>query len=418
MKRSELRKRPDASAGTSQQTCVVGPAGPAGPRADRLEWRNRIVRQGMVDPEQLLAHPLNWRIHPKHQQDALRGVLREVGMVQNVMLQEGTDVVIDGHLRVALALSEGQGEVAAHWVDLTDEEARLVLATLDPLSALAGTDHAKLGEVLDGLRAQEREVAGFLDRLAREYRLGPAAEPAVMGESRFQVEPGQLWVVPSRTGRYSHRVLCADSLEPATLDRLRAGAPPADLLLADPPYNVGMAYGTEQDDRKDEAEYERFTRTWFERWRPAATRAIVTPGSANLGLCYRLFAPAHLGIWLKENSRTHGWISRFHTWEPLLFYGERWSQERTQDTFAFPTEGQAATAHPCPKPLALWEDLLRHYCPLGGLVLDPFGGSGSTLVAAERTGRLGYTVELEPSYCALALERLARLGCEPRLVPR
>lgn len=68
-------------------------------------WRSRIVGTGEEAPDQLLANPRNWRIHPKAQQDALAGVLSEVGWVQNVIVNQRTGYVIDGHARVALAIS-------------------------------------------------------------------------------------------------------------------------------------------------------------------------------------------------------------------------------------------------------------------------------------------------------------------------
>lgn len=72
------------------------------------DWRNRIVGYGMEDADQLLANPANWRIHPKHQQDALSGVLNEIGWVQNILVNKTTGHVVDGHLRAALAITAGK----------------------------------------------------------------------------------------------------------------------------------------------------------------------------------------------------------------------------------------------------------------------------------------------------------------------
>ena len=75
------------------------------------QWRNRIVGYSEEEPDQLLASPYNWRIHPKNQQDALSGVLGEVGLVQNVIANRTTGHMIDGHLRVSLAMRHGQKSV-------------------------------------------------------------------------------------------------------------------------------------------------------------------------------------------------------------------------------------------------------------------------------------------------------------------
>lgn len=119
-----------------------------------MEWKNRIVGTGTEAPEDLLAHPENWRIHPKHQQDAMKGVLEQIGWVQNVIVNQRTSFVVDGHLRVALAISEEQTEIPVSYVDLSDEEERLVLATFDPISALAVTDPQMLRGLTEGLDFQ------------------------------------------------------------------------------------------------------------------------------------------------------------------------------------------------------------------------------------------------------------------------
>jgi hypothetical protein len=98
-------------------------------------WRNRIVGSGEEAPDQLLANPANRRIHPKAQQDALAGALDAVGWVQQVLVNRRTGFVVDGHARVALALSRGEATVPVLYVDLAPEEEALVLATLDPIGA-------------------------------------------------------------------------------------------------------------------------------------------------------------------------------------------------------------------------------------------------------------------------------------------
>lgn len=131
----------------------VGSAGvdsPVEPSVPGRQWRNRIVGNGEEDPEQLLANPKNWRIHPKGQQKALEGILKEVGWVQQVIVNRTTGFVVDGHARVAMAISRGE-MVPVVYVELSEEEETLVLATLDPLAAMAGTDEALLGELAAGM---------------------------------------------------------------------------------------------------------------------------------------------------------------------------------------------------------------------------------------------------------------------------
>lgn len=112
-------------------------------------WQNRIVGSGEEDPEQLLANPGNWRIHPKRQQDALSGVLDEVGWVDQIIVNQRTGHVVDGHLRVSLALRRNEPTVPVLYVDLSEAEEKLVLATLDPIAAMATADAVAIQRWVD-----------------------------------------------------------------------------------------------------------------------------------------------------------------------------------------------------------------------------------------------------------------------------
>lgn len=129
-------------------------------------WVNRIVGHDEVAPDQLLANPLNWRIHPKFQRDALLGVIRDVGYVRSVTVNERTGFVVDGHLRVTLAISEGQAKIPVEYVDLSPEEEAEVLASLDPLASLAVMDAEIMGQLLDQVETGDAAVQRLLDDLA------------------------------------------------------------------------------------------------------------------------------------------------------------------------------------------------------------------------------------------------------------
>ena len=130
-------------------------------------WKNRIIGEADVAPDQLLANPLNWRIHPKFQQDALRGVLSDVGWVQRIIVNQSTGNIIDGHLRVSLALRHGAKTVPVVYVELSEDEENEILATLDPLGAMAGTDRSKLDELLQVVSSQDEAVIAMLGELSK-----------------------------------------------------------------------------------------------------------------------------------------------------------------------------------------------------------------------------------------------------------
>jgi hypothetical protein len=122
------------------------------------QWRSRIVGTGTEDPSQLLANPRNWRIHPKYQQDALQNVMDRVGWVQTVLVNTTTGHLIDGHMRVGQAISKGEREVPVTYVELTEEEERMVLATLDPIGDLAAVDEGALKGLVGDLEGELDEA--------------------------------------------------------------------------------------------------------------------------------------------------------------------------------------------------------------------------------------------------------------------
>lgn len=128
-------------------------------------WRNRITGSGEEAPDQLLANPANWRTHPGPQRDALRGSLTEVGWVQQIMVNRRTGFVVDGHARVEEALSRGEPTVPVLYVDLSPEEEALVIATLDPIGAMADRDDARLRALLAEITVDDAGLAGLLKTL-------------------------------------------------------------------------------------------------------------------------------------------------------------------------------------------------------------------------------------------------------------
>lgn len=113
-----------------------------------MSWENRIVEYGEEKPDNLLANPDNWRVHPKNQQDALSGALDQIGWVAPVIVNQATGFVVDGHMRVAMAISNDEAAIPVAYVDLTPEEESVVLATFDPLGSLAIADEQLLASLM------------------------------------------------------------------------------------------------------------------------------------------------------------------------------------------------------------------------------------------------------------------------------
>jgi ParB-like chromosome segregation protein Spo0J len=148
----------------------------------RESWRNRITGHGDESPTELIANPSNWRRHPKRQADALAGVLNDVGWVQDVIVNKQTGHLVDGHLRVALAVERKEPTIPVVYVDLSESEEALILATLDPLSAMAETDAAKLRGLLDEVSTGEQAVQEMLATLSADAGIVPDFQPVGIDE--------------------------------------------------------------------------------------------------------------------------------------------------------------------------------------------------------------------------------------------
>ena len=148
-------------------------------------WKNRIVGHGEEAPDQLLASPWNgWKVHTAEQQDEVAKVLETVGWVQRVIVNRRTGHVVDGHLRVQLALSRDEETVPVTYVDVSEAEEKLLIAVLDPLAAMSARDDEKLAELtedigvlfagsdidLDAILRRERKRTRGLSHTVRECK--------------------------------------------------------------------------------------------------------------------------------------------------------------------------------------------------------------------------------------------------------
>lgn len=409
---------------------------PESPKA--TPWRTRIVGEGLEDPRTLIPNERNWRLHPEAQQDALAGVLDQVGWVQQVLVNRTTGRVVDGHLRVELAIRREELTVPVLYVELSEDEEALVLASLDPLSAMATTDQDKLRELLAGVSVESSALAAMLAELAPRERAGstdPDDVPPLPDEP--YVKPGELWLLGE------HRLLCGDATSAEDVTRLLAGAEPR-LLATDPPYGVQLD-PTWRDNLYNmlgpgEQPYMVTTRRrvghrnvnvsgdtradWSEAfelvpslqvgyvWHAGIHAAEVAAGLQRIG-----FEIASQVIWDKGIfAMSRGWYHWGH--EPCwvvrkpkvanLFLGSRdqstvWRAPSPKMIMAGSEEEKQD--HPAQKPVVLFETAIANHTRPGDAVYDPFLGSGTTLIAAERLGRRCLAMEIEPRYAQVCIER-------------
>jgi DNA modification methylase len=416
------------------------------------QWANRIVDQGFEDPEQLLANPFNARIHPKFQQESLKAILDEVGWVDRVIVNRTSGHVLDGHLRVALAITAGE-QVPVEYVELNEREEQLILSTFDWITQQAIYDADNLETLLRAIGDSENDaLQALLDDIATQNNIslddetpledaGPQIDRAAELQEKWQTASGQLWIIPSKTGKGEHRLLCGDSTNADDVARLMDGKL-TPLVVTDPPYGVEYAdknaflnaiapanriqkrisgdHGS-KDDMQD-------------MWKSAFANmnAVMSPGAVvycfmpqggdqmmmmMMALMHVGIEPRHELIWLKNN-HVLGRSDYNYKHEPILyawkegghkFYGD------FQTSVIEVAKPQKSGLHPTTKPVELITILIENSSLKGQLLYEPFSGSGTALIAAEETGRLCAAMEIAPEYVAVALERLADMGLSPRL---
>ncbi len=374
------------------------------------------ITEQVISLAEFSAHPRNYNRHPAEQVKRIRTSLRKFGQVKNVVVWR--HYFVAGHGVAEAAKAEGWASLRANVLpeEWPEERVLAYMAADNELARLGDPDQAALAALLDDVfRFDEEllEAAGFSDdefaRLLAEVRgdeggllneEGDEVDRAAELLRKWQVQPGQLWALGQ------HRLICGDCTDSAVVARLMAGERAA-LAPVDPPYNMGFDYdGRTVDDQKDAESYEQFTRAWFGLCRSVSERQIVTPGCFNLTAWLRWFDSFHVAPWTKINSMTNGKVTRFWCWEPVLFFGTGWARRRTHDVFDFPIGQQKDVGdHPCPKPLAMWGDLIENYSEADDVIYEAFSGSGTTIIACEKLGRRCRAAEISPAYVAVALER-------------
>jgi DNA modification methylase len=426
-----------------------------------VKIRDRIRELRRVPARELLPHPKNWRTHPKRQQAALRGILTEVGYADALLVRETPDglQIIDGHLR---AETTPEQEVPVLVLDLTQEEGNKLLASLDPLASMAGKDDELLRELFAGIDTESDALRAMWESLAApEPRAGlTGADDIPEPPEQPLTQPGDLW----RLG--GHRLLCADSASERDVDRLLDGAA-IHLVNTDPPYNVRVeprsnnaiaaaaqhrlgknpqldlarhpekAHPTgpmrprdralENDWIKDQ-DFEALLRKWFgniERVLAPGRSYYVWGGYSNafnypraiddVGLYFSqiiVWVKGHPVLTRKDFMGDHE--SCFYGWKKGAAHYFNPAVQNAVDVWAVKKVSPQRMVHLTEKPVELAVRAIEYSSRRGEHVLDLFGGSGSTLIAAEQTGRRALLMEIDPLYCDVICQRfLDFTGEEP-----
>jgi len=375
----------------------------------------------------LRPYERNPRTHSDAQVDQIAASMVEFGWTNPVLVDEQGGILA-GHGRLLAARKLGLAEVPViRFEHLSEAQKRAYLIADNQLALQAGWDDALLAEELAWLRDErfDLDLVGF-DATELERLLAIADGGTGSDEAEDEVpeppedpvsKPGDLWILGN------HRLLCGDATLLADVERVLGGQL-ADMTFCDPPYNVDYANSPKDKLRgKHRPILNDNLGGGFETFLHGACTNIlsVTKGavyvcmsSSELHTLQRAFAAAGgkwstFVIWAKHTF-TLGRADYQRQYEPIL-YGWKdgsdhyWCGARDQGDVWFVDKPAKNDLHPTMKPVALVERAIRNSSKTRDIVLDPFGGSGSTLIACEKTGRQARLIELDPKYCDVILRR-------------
>lgn len=398
----------------------------------------------------LHANPRNARVHSDRQVRQIAGSIRTFGFTNPVLI-DSDNTIIAGHGRVEAARLLNQEQVPVIRLEhMNDAQLRAYMLADNRLAEKAGWDTDILNIELQHLTEIELdfdiEVTGF-ETAEIDLMLGDGfegADPGAADPADAVPDPGTGETATTRPGDLwqlgDHRLICADSLETAAYTALMAGGT-ARMVFTDPPYNVpinGHVSGLGKARHREfamasgemtSAGFTGFLETVLQQqsqhvvdggllfvcmdWRHVGEldRASRTAGLTLKNIC----------VWVKSNG---GMGSLYRSRHELVFVLKsgtaphvnnielgRFGRYRTNvweyaGVNTFGTDREAAlAAHPTVRPVALVADAIRDCSKRRDIILDPFGGSGTTLIAAERTGRRARLVEIDPRYCDVTIRR-------------
>ena len=383
--------------------------------------------------DRLIPYARNARTHTPEQVAQVAASMQQFGWT-NPILVAGDNVILAGHARLLAARKLGLAQVPVIVLDHLDENDRRAMILADnKIAENAGWDTEMLRVELDALRDADYnlEIVGFSDEELELYLADPEqdntglteddAAPAPQ-ETAITV-PGDVWVMGA------HRLLCGDATVLADVEKLLAGGL-ADMAFLDPPYNVDYEGKTA---RKLKISNDSLGGKFYQFLYDGSSNVLATTkgavyicmSSSELHTLKQAFTDAggHWStfvIWAK-NTFTLGRSDYQRQYEPIL-YGWRegtqhfWCGDRNQGDVWSIKRPNTNDIHPTMKPVELVERAIRNSSKTRDTILDTFAGSGTTLIACEKSGRQARVMEIDPRYCDVVARRFMEFSGKPAVL--
>lgn len=381
-----------------------------------------------LSTDDLVPYARNSRTHSPDQVQQIAASMHEFGFTNPVLIDE-TNTIIAGHGRVMAAQQIGLVRVPCiRLAHLTDAQRRAYVIADNKLAEQAGWDMATLARELEDLAAESFDLGllGFGDDELRALLGQDDAQDAGGGltdpddapepQPDPVSQPGDVWALGP------HRLMCGDSTVDDHVALLLGGGSMADVWITDPPYNVDYTGRTKEalkiaSDSMAAPAFRQFLAKAF-----ACARDVLKPGAAFYiwhadlegynfrGACDDVGLQVRQCLIWKKHTLVLGRQDYHWLHEPCLYgwkdgAAHRWTSDRKQTTVLEFDRPMRNADHPTMKPVALIEYQLLNNSARGDVVLDSFGGSGTTLIAAEKNGRIARLMELDPRYCDVIIRR-------------
>jgi len=350
---------------------------------------------------ELIPYINNSRIHSEEQITQLISSIKEFGFTNPILLSPDNSIIA-GHGRLLAVKRLGHEEVPCIIVQgLTKTQIKALIIADNQLALNAGWDLEKLSVEIEGLKDEDFniDILGFEDKFLQGLKAegeGLIADdeiPEIKENPKNKLE--DIWVLGD------HRLICGDSTDQKYYNLLLKDKK-ANMVFTDPPYGLNYEYNTHKDVAGKE--YLEFCDKWFPLLKEYSNFIFLTAGW-KYNKFWLMKEPDDIFYWISRNKQSGGKLSYFRKIEPIFLWGKT-KNKYNLDYFDYNSDrlDKLREHHTCPKPVKFVIDALSAYDE-NSIILDVFLGSGTTIIACEKTRKICYGIEKDPKYCDLIIDR-------------
>lgn len=385
-----------------------------------------------LNPKSLKQNPRNPNKHSPEQIDRLALLIEAYGWRHPIIVSNQTGLIVVGHGRLEYALKKGLEAVPVEYQDFKDEDEEFGFMVADnAIADWAELDLAQINLIIPDLGPDyDVDLLGIKDFVLEPAdKYGDQDADAVPESRATDIKPGDLFTLGA------HRLLCGDATHLTHVEALMNGEK-ADMVFTDPPY--GVSYQKKCDEIANQSKSRLTSKIEGDDLSVEDLKKVINSAFANIDhvladkSCYYVCSPQggelglmmmmmmmennipcrHMIIWVKNAPVfSMGRLDYDYKHEPILF---GWSPNRTHhkskqagtwNSSVWDLAREQNKLHPTMKPVDLMVNAIQNSCPVDGRVFDPFSGSGSTLIACEKTNRKCFGMEIDPQYCQVIIDR-------------